>query len=505
MTEYSKAMTPKYILALDQGTTSSRAILFDAAQNPVCAAQKEFSQIYPREGWVEHDPMELYASQYSVMMEVIAQSGVKAGDIAAVGIANQRETAVVWEKSTGRPVCNAIVWQCRRTAGIVDRLVADGLADYIRETTGLIPDAYFSGTKIKWMLDNVDGAREKAERGELLFGTVDTWLLWKLTGGAAHATDYTNASRTMIYDIHKLDWDDTLLKALGIPRAMLPEVKNSRHIYGSTDIQGVRVPIAGIAGDQQAALFGQCCFNPGEAKITYGTGCFLLMNTGGTACRSGNGLLTTLAASPAETGRPPYALEGSVFVGGAVVQWLRDGLRLFTDSPDIEYYAGKVEDSGGVYLVPAFTGLGAPHWDMYARGCIVGLTRGTRREHIIRAAEESIAYQTDDLIRATERDTGGSVPELNADGGASSDNLLMQFQADISNKTVRRPKTRQTTALGAACLAGLAAGVWKDTDEIKSLRRGDAVFTPEMAAAQRESLLNGWNKAVRRSFGWAEG
>ncbi|MEG2653579.1 MAG: glycerol kinase GlpK, partial [Ruthenibacterium sp.] len=377
----------KYIMALDQGTTSSRAILFDNEQNIVELAQREFPQIYPQQGWVEHDPMEIWSSQYAVMMEVVAKSGVNARDIAAIGITNQRETTILWDRDTGRPIYNAIVWQCRRTAPIVDDLVQQGLEKHIRETTGLVPDAYFSGTKIKWILDHVDGARARAARGEILFGTVDTWLLWKLTDGKVHITDRTNASRTMLYDIHKLDWDDTLLKALDIPRAMLPEVHDSSEVYGTASIGGVDVPVAGIAGDQQAALFGQCCFDAGEAKNTYGTGCFLLMNTGTKACRSENGLLTTIAASAG--GKVQYALEGSVFVGGAVIQWIRDEMRFINESRDAEYYAQKVEDTGGVYIVPAFTGLGAPYWDMYARGAIVGITRGTTREHLIRAAQES--------------------------------------------------------------------------------------------------------------------
>jgi len=456
-----------YVLALDQGTTSSRAILFDREQNIVGMAQKEFTQFYPKEGWVEHDPMEIYSSQYAVMMEVIAQSGVDAGEISAIGITNQRETTILWDKSTGRPVYNAIVWQCRRTADIIDDLDARGLSGYIREATGLVPDAYFSGTKIKWILDHVEGARERAERGEILFGTVDSWLIWKLTGGAVHVTDYTNASRTMIYNIRTFDWDQKLLDALDIPRAMLPEVRGCSEIYGYAAVQGVRIPIAGIAGDQQAALFGQCCFAPGEAKNTYGTGCFLLMNTGGTPCVSENGLLTTIAIGL--NGKVQYALEGSVFVGGAVIQWIRDEMRFINESRDAEYYARKVPDTGGVYLVPAFTGLGAPHWDMYARGCIVGITRGTRREHIIRAAQESIAYQSYDLVKAMERDTGIALAELNVDGGASRDRFLMQFQADILGKRVCRPMIRETTALGAAYLAGLATGVWKDLDELKKL------------------------------------
>ena len=490
-----------YLLALDQGTTSSRAILFDREQNMIAVSQKELTQIYPREGWVEHDPMEIWSSQYGVMMEVIAQSGVRAEEIAAIGITNQRETTILWDRETGRPICNAIVWQCRRTAELVDNLLAQGLGDHIRQTTGLIPDAYFSATKIKWMLDRVEGAREKARRGEILFGTVDSWLLWKLTGGAVHATDVTNASRTMLYDISKLDWDDTLLQALDIPRAMLPEVRSSSEIYGYTEIQGVKVPIAGIAGDQQAALFGQTCFEAGDAKNTYGTGCFLLMNTGETLCRSRSGLITTIAVG--RGGKVQYALEGSVFVGGAVIQWLRDEMRFFTDSRDAEYYAQKVPDNGGVYLVPAFTGLGAPYWDMYARGILVGLTRGTRREHIIRAAQESIAYQVADLVSAMEADTGVPLTQLKADGGASRDQFLMQFQADIVNKEVRRPAIRETTALGAAYLAGLAAGVWRDTEEIRSLWMCDTAFEPRMEQAQRESLLAGWHKAVGRSRDWS--
>ena len=390
----------KYILALDQGTTSSRAILFDENQNMIGVAQREFAQIYPREGWVEHDPMEIYSSQYAVMMELITAHDIAASDIAAICITNKRETTILWDTKTGRPVYNAIVWQCRRTSDIVDALVRDDLGEHIRKTTGLVPDAYFSGTKIKWILDHVEGARERAERGEVLFGTVDTWLIWKLTNGAVHVIDYTNASRTMIFDIHELDWDVKLLSALDIPRQMLPDVRPSSVVYGTTNIQGVDIPIAGAAGDQQAALFGQCCFDRGEAKNTYGTGCFLLMNTGAEPYESKNGLLTTIAASL--PGKVQYVLEGSVFVGGAVIQWLRDEMRFVTESPDAEYYAGKVEDTGGVYLGPAFTGLGAPHWDMYARGCIVGITRGTKRYNIIRAAEEAIAYQSLDLIRAME-------------------------------------------------------------------------------------------------------
>ena len=409
----------KYILALDQGTTSSRAILFDQNQQIVALSQKEFPQIYPQEGWVEQDAMEIWASQYGVMMEVVAQSGVHPQDIAAIGITNQRETTILWDKTTGKPIHNAIVWQCRRTASLVDDLKQQGLEAHIRQTTGLVPDAYFSATKIKWILDSVEGAREKAQRGEILFGTVDSWLLWRLTEGSVHATDVTNASRTMLFDINKLDWDGTLLSALDIPAAMLPKVLSSSQIYGYTKILGVDVPIAGIAGDQQAALFGQTCFEPGEAKNTYGTGCFLLMNTGDKPCFSKNGLITTIAVGLKD--RVEYALEGSVFVGGAVIQWLRDEMRFIGSSQDAEYYASKVDDNGGVYLVPAFTGLGAPYWDMYARGTIVGLTRGTRREHIIRAAQESIAYQVVDLVEAMEADTGIALSQLKADGGASRD------------------------------------------------------------------------------------
>ena len=491
-----------YILALDQGTTSSRAILFDQQQNIIGISQKEFTQHYPREGWVEHDPMEIYSSQYAVMMEVITQSGVEVSDIKGIGITNQRETTILWDKKTGRPVYNAIVWQCRRTADLVDELKKKGLGEYVREATGLVPDAYFSATKIAWILDHIPEGRERARRGEILFGTVDSWLIWKLTGGKAHVTDYTNASRTMLYNIHTLDWDDRLLEALDIPRCMLPQVMDSSAIYGYTTIQGESVPIAGIAGDQQAALFGQCCFEKGQAKNTYGTGCFLLMNTGETPCVSENGLLTTIAIGL--NGKVQYALEGSVFVGGAVIQWLRDEMRFITESKDAEYYAQKVEDTGGVYLVPAFTGLGAPHWDMYARGCIIGITRGTKREHIIRAAQESIAYQSYDLVRAMEQDTGRRISELKVDGGASRDTFLMQFQADILDCEVRRPMIRETTALGAAYLAGLAVGVWKDKEEIRSLWNCNVTFSSRMEEERRKKLLHGWHKAVGRSLGWAE-
>ncbi|MCI9159984.1 MAG: glycerol kinase GlpK [Anaerotruncus sp.] len=492
----------RYVLALDQGTTSSRAILFDQEQKIVEMAQKEFTQLYPREGWVEHDPMEIYSSQYAVMMEVIAKSGVNVSEIAGIGITNQRETTILWDRKTGRPIHHAIVWQCRRTAGIVDQLKADGHTESIRQATGLIPDAYFSATKVKWILDHVEGARERARRGEILFGTVDSWLIWKLTGGAVHVTDYTNASRTMLYNIKTLEWDQKLLDILDIPFEILPEVHNSSEIYGYTAIQDEQIPIAGIAGDQQAALFGQTCFGKGEAKNTYGTGCFLLMNTGTTPCDSKNGLLTTIAIGL--DGKVQYALEGSVFVGGAVIQWLRDELRFITESRDAEYYARKVDSTGGVYIVPAFTGLGAPYWDMYARGCIVGLTRGTKREHLIRAAQESIAYQSMELVEAMEKDTGTPMSELNVDGGASRDTFLMQFQSDILNKPVCRPQIQETTALGAAYLAGLATGVWKDQEEIRRMRGNTVRFLPNMHSETRETLVRGWKKAVGRSLDWAD-
>jgi len=491
----------QYILALDQGTTSSRAILFDKQQNIIGISQKEFTQHYPKEGWVEHDPMEIYSSQYAVMMEVIAQSGVDVKDIKGIGITNQRETTILWDAKTGRPVYNAIVWQCRRTADRIDQLKQQGLEEYIRKTTGLVPDAYFSATKIAWILDHVPQGRERAKKGEILFGTVDSWLIWKLSGGKVHVTDYTNASRTMLFNINTLSWDEKLLDALDIPMQMLPRVKNSSEIYAYTTIQGEEIPIAGIAGDQQAALFGQCCFEQGQAKNTYGTGCFLLMNTGDKPCFSQNGLITTIAIGL--NGKVQYALEGSVFVGGAVIQWIRDEMRFINESKDAEYYAQKVEDTGGVYLVPAFTGLGAPHWDMYARGCIIGITRGTKREHIIRAAQESIAYQSYDLVKAMEKDTGVSIRELKVDGGASRDAFLMQFQADVLDCEVRRPMIRETTALGAAYLAGLAVGVWKDTDEIRKLWNCDTVFQSQMKAERREKLLRDWHRAVERSKGWA--
>lgn len=492
----------KYILALDQGTSSCRAVIFDQQQNIICICQKEFTQFYPNEGWVEHDPMEIYSSQYSVMDEAIAKSGVDINDIAGIGITNQRETTILWDKTTGCPVYNAIVWQCRRTADIVEELKERGLTEYIQHTTGLIPDAYFSGTKIKWILDNVDGVRDRAERGEILFGTVDSWLIWNLTHGKVHVTDYTNASRTMIYNIRELKWDDRMLRELDIPRALLPEVHNSSEIYGYATIGGREIPIAGVAGDQQAALFGQCCFDKGEAKNTYGTGCFLLMNTGDTLCESKNGLITTIAIG--FEGKVQYALEGSVFVGGAVIQWIRDELQFIKESCDAEYYAKKVKDTGGVYLVPAFTGLGAPYWDMYARGCIMGITRGTTREHIIRAAQESIAYQCFELVKAMEQDTGMTITELNVDGGACRDSFLMQFQADILDKRLCRPVIRETTALGAAYLAGLAVGLWGDSSSVKKNRCCDIVFSPDMDDLRRQELMKGWRKAVGHSRGWVE-
>lgn len=495
-------MDRKYVLALDQGTTSSRAILFDREQNIIEIAQKGLSQLYPHPGWVEQDPMEIYSSQYGVMVEALARSGVSIDEIAAIGITNQRETTVIWDKNTGRPIYNAIVWQCRRTSDICDHLLEDGYKDLIHKKTGLILDGYFSATKAKWILDNVEGAREMAQRGDLLFGTVDTWLIWKLTEGKVHVTDYTNASRTMLFNIHTLEWDDELLSILDIPKNILPRVCNSSEIYGYTNVQGIDIPIAGDAGDQQAALFGQTCFTKGDAKNTYGTGCFLLMNTGETLFESTHGLLTTIAIGIDRTIQ--YALEGSVFVGGAVVQWLRDEMHFIGESCDVEYYAQKVKDTGGVYLVPAFTGLGAPYWDMNARGCIVGITRGTRREHIIRAAEESIAYQSLELVEAMEADTKGVLRELKVDGGASRDGFLMQFQADILGKSIRRPMIRETTALGAAYLAGLSVGIWRDLQEIKKMWRCDSTFSPQFNEDYRQQLLQGWKKAVARSQNWAE-
>lgn len=495
----------KYIVALDQGTTSSRAIIFDHDQNIISTSQKEFTQIYPKEGWVEHDPMEIWATQYGVLQEAMAKKSISPEDIAAIGITNQRETTIIWDKNTGRPVHNAIVWQCRRTASICDSLKeTDGFEDYVRQNTGLVIDAYFSATKIKWILDNVEGAREKAERGDLLFGTVDTWLLWNLTNREVFVTDYTNASRTMLFNIKTLRWDEKILEMLDIPASMLPQVKNSSQVYGYAGLgqQGRKVPVAGIAGDQQAALFGQACFEQGQAKNTYGTGCFILMNTGEKFVKSSNGLLTTIAIGIDD--RVTYALEGSVFIAGAVVQWLRDELRLIDSASETERLAQSVSDSGGVYLVPAFTGLGAPHWDMYARGTITGITRGTGRSHIVRAALESIAYQTRDVLDAMMQDTGINLKSLKVDGGASQNNFLMQFQADILGKEVDRPVVTETTALGAAYLAGLATGFWKSRDEIAQKWSMDRKFMPVMNIDEREARYSKWKKAVTRATLWEE-
>ncbi|NBK25184.1 MAG: glycerol kinase, partial [Spirochaetia bacterium] len=487
----------KYIVALDQGTTSSRAIIFDHDQNIISTSQKEFTQIYPKEGWVEHDPMEIWATQYGVLQEAMAKKSISPDDIAAIGITNQRETTIIWDKNTGKPVHNAIVWQCRRTASICDSLKeTDGFEDYVRQNTGLVIDAYFSATKIKWILDNVEGAREKAERGDLLFGTVDTWLLWNLTNREVFVTDYTNASRTMLFNIKTLRWDEKILDMLDIPASMLPQVKNSSQVYGYAGLgqQGRKVPVAGIAGDQQAALFGQACFEQGQAKNTYGTGCFILMNTGEKFVKSSNGLLTTIAIGIDD--RVTYALEGSVFIAGAVVQWLRDELRLIDSASETEQLAQSVPDTGGVYLVPAFTGLGAPHWDMYARGTITGITRGTGRSHIVRAALESIAYQTRDVLDAMMQDTGINLKSLKVDGGASQNNFLMQFQSDILGKEVDRPVVTETTALGAAYLAGLATGFWKSRDEIAQKWSMDRKFMPVMNIDEREARYSKWKKAV---------
>jgi len=490
----------RYILTLDQGTTSSRAILFDEHQHILGMAQKELRQIYPREGWVEYDPMEIWSSQSAVMMEALAQSGVRVSDVAAIGLANQRETTIVWEKATGKPVCNAICWQCRRTADLADELVKKGLTDHIKSITGLVPDAYFSATKLQWILDRVDPKRERARRGELLFGTVDSWLVWKLTNDTLHVTDATNASRTMLYNIHTGQWDDTLLAAMDIPMEMLPEVVESSQVCGYAEVAGAKIPIAGMIGDQQAALFGQTCWASGEAKNTYGTGCFLLMNTGEKPVVSHSGLLTTIAIR--RNGVTQYALEGSAFMAGAVIQWLRDELGLISKIPEAETIAQSVSDTGGIYLVPAFTGLGAPYWDMDARGCLVGITHGTKRAHVVRAAQESIAYQVRDLVVAMEKDTGMVLAALNADGGSSRDAFLLQFQADILNKPVRRPAVRETTALGAAYLAGLAVGIWNDTDELLELWKEDTTFQPQMAPWRRDTFVEGWNRAVQRSLKW---
>ncbi len=495
----------QYVMALDQGTTSSRCILFNHAGDICGMAQREFEQIYPHPGWVEQNPREIWSSQYSVMVQVMAENGIDAKQIKGIGITNQRETTIIWNRYTGEPVYNAIVWQCRRTAQMIDALKEEGFDQVIREKTGLIADAYFSASKIAWILDHVEGAREQAEKGDLLFGTVDTWLIWNLTGGLVHVTDYTNASRTMLFDIHKLCWDEEILAKFDIPRAMLPEVKPSSCIYGYTDEKVLvgNVPIAGAAGDQQAALFGQGCYQPGDVKNTYGTGCFLLMNTGTKPVMSGNGLLTTIAAST-DPKNVEYALEGSIFVAGAANQWLRDGMRLVESTPETEKYASQVEDTDGVYIVPAFAGMGAPYWNQYARGTVVGLTRGCTREHFIRATLESIAYQAYDVIKAMEEDAGVRLNVLKVDGGASANNMLMQFQADINDTTVHRPKCIETTALGAAYLAGLATGYWKDKDEIKENWQLGRAFASEMDEEKRHHLLKGWKRAVRCAIAWAE-
>ncbi len=486
----------KYVLALDEGTTSARSILFDRKCNIISSSQHEFAQYYPHPGWVEQDPMEIYANQYATLTECVAKSGISPEEIAGIGITNQRETTIIWNKLTGKPIYNAIVWQCRRTADICAELERDGHGDYIRRVTGLRIDAYFSATKIKWILDNVEGARELAERGELLFGTVDTWLIWKLTDGRIHVTDKTNASRTMLFDIERGEWDEELLRILDIPLSMMPRICSSSEVYGYVDIMGASVPICGIAGDQQAALFGQCCFEEGQAKNTYGTGCFLLAHTGNKRIDSTHGLVATVAAT--EYGRPAeYALEGSVFVGGAVIQWLRDELRVINESRDSEYFARKVKDNAGVYLVPAFAGLGAPYWDMDARGVIVGLTRGANVYHIIRAALESIAYQSHDVINSMQEDTGRRLTSLKVDGGASANDFLMQFQSDISDVEVIRPSLTEATAQGAAFLAGLAVGFFKDRSELTSIVRERTSFVPSINENERNELLAGWKNAIR--------
>lgn len=486
----------KYVLALDQGTTSSRAILFDRHGHIKGSVAREFPQIYPREGWVEHDPTDIWSTTYGCMMEVIAKSGIHESEISSIGITNQRETTVLWNRETGAPLMNAIVWQCRRSAGIIEALT-DSERSIIKEKTGLIPDAYFSAGKIKWVFDNVDGARELAENGKLAFGTVDSWLIYKLTG--EHATDRTNASRTMLYNINTLQWDSELCDMFGVPMSMLPTVKSSSELYGYAQVGSEKIPVCGVAGDQQAALFGQTCFSAGQAKNTYGTGCFLLMNTGEKRIESKNGLLTTIAAT-CSCENVQYALEGSVFSGGSVIQWLRDEMRFFTESRDAEYYASKVTDSGGVYLVPAFTGLGAPYWDMHARASLTGMTRGTKREHIIRAAEESIAYQSADLLSAMENDIGTCISSLKVDGGATRDNFLMQFQADILGKNVLRPTVRETTALGAAYLAGLSSGFWSSRDELLSEKEIERTFESSVTEEKRAELLQGWHNAVKRTL-----
>ena len=494
----------KYVMALDAGTTSNRCILFNEKGEICSIAQKEFTQYFPKPGWVEHDPGEIWSTQLAVARQAMNEIHASASDIAAIGITNQRETAIVWDKNTGKPVYNAIVWQCRRTSEYCDSLKEKGLTEMFQKKTGLVIDAYFSGTKVKWILDHVEGARERANRGELLFGTVETWLIWKLTKGAVHVTDYSNASRTMLFNINTLKWDDEILKELDIPKSMLPQAKPSSEIYGETDPSffGGRIPIAGAAGDQQAALFGQTCFEKGEAKNTYGTGCFLLMNTGETPVFSKNGLVTTIAWGI--DGTVHYALEGSVFVAGAAIQWLRDELRLIDSASDTEYLAQKVEDSNGCYVVPAFTGLGAPYWDQYARGTIVGLTRGVNKDHIIRATLESLAYQVNDVLEAMKADSGILLSALKVDGGASANNFLMQAQADVSQAPVHRPNCVETTAMGAAYLAGLAVGYWKDKEDVKKNWTIDRIFQPQIAKETRQKMLSGWKKAVRYAHGWAK-
>ena len=492
----------KYVMALDAGTTSNRCILFNQKGEICSVAQRTFTQYFPKPGWVEHDADEIWASQLGVAVEALNKIDAKAEDIAAIGITNQRETAIVWDKNTGKPVYNAIVWQCRRTSAYCDSLKEKGLTDVFREKTGLVIDAYFSGTKIKWILDNVPGAREKAEKGDLLFGTVDTWLIWKLTKGAVHVTDYSNASRTMLYNIKELKWDEDILKELGIPACMLPEVKPSSCVYGTTDYFGAPVKIAGAAGDQQSALFGQTCFQSGEAKNTYGTGCFLLMNTGETPVFSKNGLVTTIAWGI--DGKVNYALEGSIFVAGAAIQWLRDEMKLIDSAMDSEYMAGKVKDTNGCYVVPAFTGLGAPHWDQYARGTIVGITRGVNKSHIIRATLESLAYQTNDVLNAMRADSGIDLKALKVDGGASANNLLMQIQSDIIGAPVLRPKCVETTAMGAAYLAGLAVGYWQNKEDVIHNWSVDRTFEPQITAEDRARRVKGWNKALTYAHGWAK-
>lgn len=493
----------KYLMALDQGTTSSRSILFDKSGNIVSMAQKEFKQIYPKPGFVEHNPMEIWSSQFGTAVEAMANVGAVSEDIEAIGITNQRETTVVWDKETGKPIYNAIVWQCRRTAPLIDKIVKEGYAYYIREATGLVPDAYFSASKVAWILDNVSGAREKAKAGKLLFGTIDTWLIWNLTGKMVHVTDYSNASRTMLYNIHTLEWDKKILEIFDIPESMLPEVKPSSYVYGRTHqaLFGGNIPIAGAAGDQQAALFGQCCFDKGDVKNTFGTGSFILMNTGTEAIKSKAGLLTTIAASTSD--KVEYALEGSVFVAGAAIQWLRDGLRMIKSSAQSEAYAVAVEDADGIYVVPAFTGMGAPYWNQYARGTVFGLTRGTTKEHLIRATLESIAYQSSDVFRAMEEDAGVEIKGLKVDGGASANNFLMQFQADIMNTYVRRPLCIETTALGAAYLAGLATGYYENKDEIRKNWQLGRLFEPDMEGDKREKKLRDWKRAVKCTLDWA--